>query len=39
MTKIQFELDGKLVEAGPTRRIFTAPDDARTKQYVTGKFG
>ncbi|HZL07814.1 MAG TPA: phosphate ABC transporter ATP-binding protein PstB [Candidatus Dormibacteraeota bacterium] len=34
-----FMLDGKLVEAGPTRRIFTAPDDARTKQYVTGKFG
>jgi phosphate transport system ATP-binding protein len=34
-----FMLDGKLVEVGPTGRIFSAPNDARTGQYVTGKFG
>lgn len=34
-----FMLDGKLVEAGPTKRIFTASTDKRTKEYVTGKFG
>jgi len=34
-----FMLDGKLVEAGPTKRIFFAPKDTRTEQYVTGKFG
>jgi phosphate transport system ATP-binding protein len=34
-----FLLDGELVEAGPTERIFTRPADARTEEYVTGKFG
>jgi len=34
-----FMLDGQLVEAGPTERIFSSPNDTRTKQYVTGKFG
>jgi phosphate transport system ATP-binding protein len=34
-----FMLDGKLIEEGPTKRIFTKPKDARTKEYVTGKFG
>ena len=34
-----FMLDGQLVEVGPTARIFSSPNDARTKQYVTGKFG
>ena len=34
-----FMLDGKLVEAGPTREIFTTPTDSRTEEYVTGKFG
>jgi phosphate transport system ATP-binding protein len=34
-----FMLDGELVEAGPTERIFSEPKDIRTKQYVTGKFG
>ena len=31
--------DGELVEVGPTDKIFTTPDDQRTEQYVTGKFG
>jgi len=30
---------GKLVEFAPTEKIFTAPDDKRTEEYVTGKFG
>jgi phosphate transport system ATP-binding protein len=34
-----FMLDGELVEHGPTGIIFTKPNDARTEQYVTGKFG
>jgi phosphate transport system ATP-binding protein len=34
-----FMLDGKLVEVGPTREIFTTPTDSRTEEYVTGKFG
>ena len=34
-----FMLDGELVEMGPTDKMFTNPDDDRTEQYVTGKFG
>jgi phosphate transport system ATP-binding protein len=34
-----FMLDGRLVEIGPTQDIFTKPDDPRTEEYVTGKFG
>jgi phosphate transport system ATP-binding protein len=34
-----FMLDGELVEFGPTQRIFTSPQDSRTEEYVTGKFG
>ncbi len=34
-----FMLDGRLVEVGPTQEIFTKPNDARTEEYVTGKFG
>jgi phosphate transport system ATP-binding protein len=34
-----FMLDGELVEAGPTEKIFTKPDDERTERYVSGKFG
>jgi phosphate transport system ATP-binding protein len=34
-----FMLTGELVEVGPTERIFTNPEDERTEQYVTGKFG
>jgi phosphate transport system ATP-binding protein len=30
---------GKLVEFAPTEKIFTKPDDIRTEEYVTGKFG
>jgi phosphate transport system ATP-binding protein len=34
-----FFLNGRLVEVGPTARIFTAPGDERTDDYVRGKFG
>jgi phosphate transport system ATP-binding protein len=34
-----FMLGGELVEIGPTHEIFTKPNDSRTEEYVTGKFG
>ena len=30
---------GYLVEYGPTREIITNPEDKRTEDYVTGRFG
>jgi phosphate transport system ATP-binding protein len=30
---------GKLVEIGPTDRIFTSPANERTEAYITGRFG
>ena len=30
---------GQLVEMNPTSKIFSNPDDERTEQYVTGRFG
>ena len=30
---------GRLVEFNPTTKIFSNPDDERTEQYVTGRFG
>jgi phosphate transport system ATP-binding protein len=37
--KTAFFLMGELVEDGVTTRIFTKPKDARTEQYITGRFG
>jgi len=34
-----FFLMGEVVEAGPTARLFTAPRDPRTNDYVSGRFG
>jgi phosphate transport system ATP-binding protein len=34
-----FMLHGEMVEHAPTERIFSNPDDERTEEYVTGKFG
>ena len=30
---------GKVVEVGPTERLFTAPAEKLTENYVTGRFG
>ena len=41
-TEINPESDrrtGRLVEYNPTAKIFSNPDDERTEQYVTGRFG
>jgi phosphate transport system ATP-binding protein len=34
-----FMLHGEMVEHAPTEKIFSKPDDKRTEEYVTGKFG
>ncbi len=34
-----FLLLGELIEFGATERLFTAPKDARTEAYITGRFG
>ena len=33
------DLDTNLVEFDVTEKIFTAPGDARTEGYITGRFG
>jgi phosphate transport system ATP-binding protein len=30
---------GELVEYGETKRIFSAPKEKRTEDYITGRFG
>lgn len=37
--KCAFFLVGELVEMGPTERIFSTPQDKRTEDYITGRFG
>ncbi len=34
-----FFYEGRLIEYGPTKRIFTNPTVARTQDYITGRFG
>jgi len=34
-----FMLSGEVVEYGATDKVFTQPDDRRTEDYVTGRFG
>lgn len=34
-----FLLYGEVVEFGPTSKMFTNPEDRRTEDYVTGRFG
>lgn len=36
---VAFLLDGELVERAPASRLFTRPQDKRTEDYVSGKFG
>ncbi|MEG0388974.1 MAG: phosphate ABC transporter ATP-binding protein, partial [Niameybacter sp.] len=37
--KTAFFLLGELVEVGPTDKIFDQPQDQRTEDYITGRFG
>jgi phosphate transport system ATP-binding protein len=30
---------GRLVEFGPTEKLFNRPEDPRTEAYISGKFG
>ena len=30
---------GKLIEMGPTEKIFATPDVKATEDYITGRFG
>lgn len=34
-----FLLDGELIEVSPAGRLFTQPQDQRTEDYITGRFG
>jgi phosphate transport system ATP-binding protein len=34
-----FMLSGEMIEHAATDKIFSTPDDSRTEEYVTGKFG
>jgi phosphate transport system ATP-binding protein len=34
-----FFLGGELIEIAPTEKIFTAPDNPKTNDYVSGRFG
>ena len=37
--KTAFFLHGEVVEFGDTEKIFSRPDDKRTEDYITGRFG
>jgi len=30
---------GDMVETGPTKRLFSQPEDKRLQDYLTGRFG
>ena len=34
-----FMLNGELIETGPTPQLFGYPNDQRTADYVSGRFG
>ena len=34
-----FFYEGKLIEIGPTKQIFTRPEKQKTEDYITGRFG
>ncbi len=37
--KTAFFLNGKIVETGETRKIFTNPQQKETEDYISGRFG
>jgi phosphate transport system ATP-binding protein len=34
-----FFYQGKIIEYGPTKQIFTNPTQKQTEDYITGRFG
>jgi len=34
-----FFFEGKMIETGPTKKMFTNPDKKKTEDYITGRFG
>jgi len=34
-----FFYEGNLIEAGPTKELFTTPREEQTENYITGRFG
>ncbi len=34
-----FDRAGQLIEFGPTQNLFTMPNDKRTEDYISGRFG
>lgn len=38
-TRAAFMLDGQVIEVGSQRDLFLSPQDKRTEDYVTGRFG
>ncbi len=34
-----FFYEGRIIEVGPTDKIFTKPDNSQTENYITGRFG
>lgn len=34
-----FFFEGSLVEHGPTKKLFTMPEQKKTEEYITGRFG
>ena len=37
--RTSFFYEGRLIEAGPTKQLFTAPKQKQTEDYITGRFG
>ena len=37
--KTVFFLLGEVIESGETERLFSVPQDKRTEDYITGRFG
>ncbi|OJF97200.1 phosphate ABC transporter ATP-binding protein PstB [Alkalibacterium sp. 20] len=37
--KTAFFLNGEIIEFGPTEKMYSKPDDKRTDDYISGKFG
>jgi phosphate transport system ATP-binding protein len=36
---VESDRSGRIIEYAPTNVLFTQPRDARTEEYITGRFG